>query len=101
MTAPAVAEVRDVLLTAAHLLAQHGWCQRQSRSGSGALCVVAAIAAAAGGAKTLEDRAHHALEVWVIWHSNHDSVAEWNDAPERTKDEVLHALRHAVAELAA
>jgi hypothetical protein len=101
MAAVAPAEIRTVLGIAAGLLEQYGWCQRQSRTGSGALCVIAAIAAAAGGDKVLEDAAHRALESWVIWHSNLDTVPDWNDAPERTKDEVLTALRAASAELTA
>jgi hypothetical protein len=89
----------DVLLRAALLIEEHGWCQRQSRTGSGALCPVAAIAAAAAGDKDLEHRAQTALERWVIWNSHDQSVASWNDAPERTRDEVLAALRGAVSEL--
>lgn len=93
--------VRLVLLIAASLVEHHGWTQRQSRTGSGALCPVAAIAAAAAGDKTVEHEAHLALERWVIWHTQFDTVPEWNDAPERTKDEVLSALRGAVSELVA
>lgn len=96
-----VDEVRQVLRDAAQLLEQHGWCQRQSRTGGGALDVAGAIAAAAGGAWRTERRAHHALEVWLIWHTNAASVAQWNDAPERTKAEVLAALRAAAQDVAA
>jgi hypothetical protein len=90
-----------VLVAAAGLLEHHGWAQRQCRTGAGALCPVAAIAAAAEGDKDLEHEAHLALERWVIWHTQFDTVPEWNDAPERTKDEVLAGLRGAIAELAA
>jgi hypothetical protein len=93
------ADVSAVLVAAAARLEEHGWCQRQSRTGSGALCPIAAIAVAAAGDKQLEDRAQHALEIWVIWHSDAPSVARWNDAPERTKDEVLAALNAAALEV--
>jgi hypothetical protein len=101
LTAVAPAEIRTVLGIAIGLLEQHGWCQRQSRSGSGALCAIAAVAAAANGDKVLEDAAQRGLESWVIWHTNFEGVTEWNDASERTKHEVLAALQAAAEEQAA
>jgi hypothetical protein len=82
---------RDVLLRAADLLEEFGW--RQESYGSkeeGRMCAMGAIYEAAIDFKM--DVAYEA-ETCLARHVGWSHVASWNDAPERTKAEVVAALR--------
>lgn len=81
---------RDVLRNAAKLIEKHGWVQgcfgdkRLGYCAAGAINHVAPSGAAAGLAKDkLRQLAPDGL------------ITLWNDAPGRTKDEVVAALRKA------
>ena len=93
---------RDVLHRAADLLesGEWGWCQGFVRNGDN-LCALGAIAVAAGDVLTprLErfslkhsDLSWSARELFVV---HNEGGACWNDAPGRTREEVIAALRKA------
>ncbi len=75
---------RRVLLDAANYIEQHGWCQGAYRGGS-AVCPIRAIV-------TVDPFHEHGatlrMRKYVGGH-----VEAWNDAPGRTQDEVVGALR--------
>ena len=83
----------DVILGAIDYLETYGWCK-----GSGAFydrrCFVAALYEAAGGHTHVADRAiarvkaANGIEV---------DLPFWNDAQERTKEQVIGALRNTLA----
>lgn len=78
---------RAALLAAADLIEEYG----HARSSFGCLgepmCCLGAISAATGGPWLGRD--------FLLLHLGVDSIANWNDAPGRTKDEVVDALRAA------
>lgn len=94
MTAPTVS---DVLLAAADVLYRDGWTQGKAHGRDGSHCVAGAIQIAAGlglNAIALTDGYMAAFRAFSdvvpgMW------VAEWNDVPGRTADEVIHALKDA------
>jgi hypothetical protein len=92
---------RDILLRAADLLEEFGWCQHISGSKEmGEMCAAGAIREAhaewdgdfdAGPGKDLWDDIYRALEPQVgAW-----DLPSWNDAGGRTKKEVTTLLREA------
>jgi hypothetical protein len=89
-------DARAVLLEAAAIV-ERGWCQFQSghRRKDGARCATGAIDDAAGGDINLSVDAFEAL--CRVIDGTH--IATWNDAPERTKADVIAAL-HRAADLA-
>jgi hypothetical protein len=88
--------VADVLNGAADLIERDGWCQSRYLLETGERCADGAIAVAGnghhGGVRSV---ARLALRSAI----GGESVVIWNDAPGRTKAEVVAALR-AAAELA-
>jgi len=94
---PTNAGVRATLLTAAGVLERCGWTQGQARSLTGALCIGAALAVAADGDEDAELHATVALAELVPW----PSLVEWNDEPERTRDDVVGLLRFAAVAVCA
>lgn len=74
------------LLRAADLIERDGWCQRFANK-NGRYCLFGAISMAAGvfDACALTDRVSRYLGV--------PSAISWNDAPCRTKEEAIRALR--------
>ena len=75
---------------AAKLLEREDWCQHEGESEDGAICVSTAIISV-----TINDD----LSAWrALVHFKHeigDEIIPWNDAPGRTKRQVLAALRKA------
>ena len=92
---------REVLLAAA-VLVEHGWTQgagARGRSGKSVLplgrsavcwCAIGAIMRA--GDRDC-DQMKAAEETLLSLLPDHETIAEWNDAPERTQDEVAIMLR--------
>jgi hypothetical protein len=102
----------QVLMHAADLIEQHGHRKGEFRDMHGRYCAYGALRDAAGivadgavsnldynGGKWLAFRsARHALEHHLSRESGGTwSISRWNDAPERTTDEVIAALRGATA----
>lgn len=90
--------VADVLTRAADLLEEFGW--RQGDYGSkreGTFCMLGAVDAACGD---LGANFHNDGVCLALYKSFEDaSVVKWNDAPGRTKAEVVAKLRDAAARL--
>jgi hypothetical protein len=80
-------EVADVLDGAADIIERDGWCQGALER-DGAVCAIGALTMAMRPT-VARDRAFAALARRL----GGDSVARWNDAPERTKQEVLDLFR--------
>jgi hypothetical protein len=87
------AEERRVLLAAADLLEKGGHCKHALRNGT-AHCVFGAMIVAAGGEVTEDGSvvklpvfSHKLLTLQVGW------ILDWNNAPERTAEEVISTLR--------
>lgn len=105
---------RTALLKAADILEQQGWCQREARDADGRHCLMGALAAALGPKAhnhTQDDDINFCILsfTWDSEQSNAwrcarvllkdeiraDSLATWNDAKDRTKEEVIDMLRRA------
>ncbi len=86
----------EVARKAADLIERDGWCQGRFRNGR-RRCLVAA----------LDDVSHEAVtELAVVRvvlkeHTGERWSSDWNDAPERTADEVIALLRQVANELEA
>jgi hypothetical protein len=84
----------EIILGAIERLERHGWCQGRSIHGA-ERCVFGAIRGAAwsfggdwsGATCRRFERANGITQ---------DEIAYWNDEPERTKEEVIEALRRAL-----
>jgi len=81
---------KDILLRAAEILEERGWCQGHYRHG-GAFCAMGAIKEAA----PLNSEAMNALDALSRRVEPH--VAAWNDHPSRTASEVIAKLREVAA----
>lgn len=91
------AEAAALLEDAADLLEQGGWIKNAYQTSEG-YCVVGAIAAAAVS-YPLTPTAIHVIARSALGDATGVGTMMWNDAPERTKQEVLDALRGAAKEL--
>ena len=93
-----------VLLEAADYIEWHGWCQDRVESPGGAVCALGAICHAtndlvaqrllAFSPPNILARLKKVIGVARLDESWHD-IQNWNDAPGRTKEEVVAALRGA------
>lgn len=77
---------RKALLDAAEYIRVHGWCQHVHRNSSGNVCAIGALKEVA--APIVESAAHMVM----IRYLGSVPVSWWNDAPERTAEEVVEAL---------
>jgi putative intracellular protease/amidase len=91
--------VADVLDRAADVIAERGHCKGDYEGPDGSVCAIGAllVAIAGGPADPLNARQFHTYMSARDWASDvvGNAVARWNDAPERTADEVIAALREA------
>jgi hypothetical protein len=78
------------LLIAARERIERGWCQKKMRLG-GEVCMVGAMA----DARANEEAWRRMARATGI--ANLAVLADWNDRPERTKEEVLAAFDRAIA----
>jgi putative intracellular protease/amidase len=89
----------DVLDWIADVIAERGLSKRDYEGPGGTVCAVGAIRVAiAGGPRTpLNARQFDTYRLAHDWASDvvGNAVARWNDAPKRTADEVIAALREA------
>ena len=81
---------RQALLDAADYIEEHGWCQYEPANRKGAVCAVGALMAVSSSPSIKLDAIELVKLVIGQWH-----IPNWNDAPERTKEEVVSALRAA------
>lgn len=83
---------REVLLAAADYLEANGWIQSGAYHPGGPACVINAFLAVEPD--DLDSRAG-AHELFIAHVGARRGIDEWNDAPGRTRDEVVRALREA------
>jgi hypothetical protein len=86
----------QVLRKAAELIEQRGWCRCCYTDSAGRLCVVGALRATRNGdaGDPFCDWDQH--KAFSMLSKCIDGIpSRWNDAPERTKDQVIAALRAA------
>jgi hypothetical protein len=76
-------EVSSQLLAAADLLREHGWCQNQYIDDKGCICLISALSLVPASVRVLI-MVHHAAGT--------NGAPAWNDAPGRTKEDVLDLL---------
>jgi hypothetical protein len=87
---PDLDEIGKVFLRTADYIEEHGWCQHQLRDPKGRVCLAAAIT------KDMHnyDDGGATINAWgLLKRSLGGSAMKWNDAPERTKDEVIAKLK--------
>ena len=79
----------EVLLKAAEIIEERGWCQNALSNGTG-FCAVGAL-----GMASRERGGQGFTEAWARLEANvlGLNVADWNDNPFRTKEEVVAKLR--------
>lgn len=78
------------LLRAADYIEEHGWCQGESVKPDGSVCIYGALYAV-----TRDDVAASYDADIALRHRLKTLPEYWNDAPGRTKAEVLKAMRGA------
>lgn len=82
---------RDVLRKAARLIEKYGLAKGRHGSKREGFCAIGAVDAA-----TPDGLGYSAAMTRLYRHLGHGvGIAEWNDTPGRTKEEVLQALRRA------
>jgi hypothetical protein len=84
---PQVDEVGRQLINAADYIEKHGWCQNTYWDEQGRVCALGAIRRANALTRDANDAAFKMLRFLD------GSVHGWNDAPGRTKEEVVAVLR--------
>jgi hypothetical protein len=92
-TKPDLDEVGLVLMRAAEIIRERGWCQHNLKDSIGRMCMVGAITEAQSclgisAAGRAQDAVRHELQI-------NGFISDWNNAPERTADEVIQALESA------
>lgn len=83
----------QILTAAADLIEEKGWTQGQDHDSLGRYCAWGAIFAIAKNDIRARMDAGCALYSKAVAESDYGTLALWNDARERTKDEVVAALR--------
>jgi len=88
-------EVADVLDSAADYIERHGWTQGVLKSAAGKVCAGGAIVCLSS--RDIKIAALSALASQLGDHARSPLIAVpyWNDAPDRTEQQVLDALRAA------
>lgn len=95
----------EILVRAAELLGEKGWCQGTPRNAQGEMCARGAICAA-----THELAGDDPIS-WAWWNADsrlrdyvnketglHMDVPDWNDMPERTAEDVILMMKRAASE---
>jgi hypothetical protein len=88
---------RQMLLTAAEMIARHGHCKQAVFHKDGSMCLYGAIHTAR--VRHWNVFLHKATDALckVTHMTNECDLITWNDQPERTKEEVINALREAAS----
>ncbi len=90
---PELDETSKILMSAADYIEKHGWwCKGHGASPGIKTCLMTSIWTISYNDKAREaaDRVTHYLGF-----EKREEAVKWNDAPERTKEEVVSALREA------
>ena len=86
-------EVGQALLKAADYIEEHGHCKGVLYNDEGAVCFRGAFIKIE--ALELLDLAELRLKDLGVPHKGYMGVVDWNNAPERTAEEVIAMMRHA------
>jgi hypothetical protein len=92
---------RDALLEAARVLMEDRWCQGELHSPDGEHCVAGALGQAHYRLRSsfgALDTACTRMRVVIRSEYGTASFPRWNDAPERTAEDVILALKRAAEE---
>lgn len=89
-----VDEVGQILLKMADYIEKHGWCQGRLENPCGAVCARGALF------KVTTNPVYQNVEARLSKcvggeRDPVNNVVNWNNAPERTKEEVVAMMRHA------
>lgn len=87
------AKIKSVLTAAATYLEQFGWQKFQLGWDGGPRCILGALSS--GGAWRLSNTSISDLEERLHMAIGTDAPAAWNDQQDRTKEDVINALRKA------
>jgi hypothetical protein len=83
-------ETGKVLMRAAEIVRERGWCQLDYEDDQGRVCAAGALYAASG-----DEWPYVAMGRRRLAASLGRAVETWNDVPGRTKEEVIEALERA------
>lgn len=85
----------EVLLKAADTLAERGWCQGGLSDAQGRYCAIGAIRKVTNWSlgKDARSAVHRLMD--HIETDQYYGIADWNDAPERTAEDVILAMKRA------
>lgn len=86
----------EFLRKAADVLERDGWCQGTHTDPYGRRCAFGALQVARAYSDIRDDGS---LKVYRLLHERTGGVIDWNDAPGRTKQEVLALFRNTADEL--
>ena len=99
-------ETADILEKAAEVLEIRGWTQNTYEDAEGQVCAVGAIRVVAwghsrwSGTGAIDYQVAGMAQAAMSAHLGvRDLAIEWNDSPERTKEEVIDAFKHAAKDL--
>lgn len=82
---------QDVLLQARDIIIKHGWVQDYLGGPHDGYCISGALLAVLGCDRALRTEAREAVEFVLDW----ENIVCYNDAPGRTKKEILGLLEKA------
>ena len=91
---------RQLELAAARV--EQGWCQGKMEDGEGGVCLIGGLHAVSASVRTCKQvrtglfvSAMHVRNMAVHQAIDFNSMPHWNDRPERTKEDVVLALKQA------
>lgn len=87
--------IKDILNGAADVLDEKGWCQGRYQNDKGEYCPAGAMIHYADSLLELEGVKGVDIAMRILHDEVNNYVTSWNDKPERTKEEVISALRSA------
>jgi hypothetical protein len=86
-------QVTRDLMDAKEILVQSGWCKGRFEDWRGRVCALGAIRRVPGISGVRRERVVHALCTTI---SSFSDLVDWNDAPDRTLDDVLALFDQAI-----
>ena len=96
-----IPEDARILLRAADEIRERGWYQGWFEGPNGEVCMLGAIQCARRGATSVWRNEDNSITRLLCMHLKCRGVSSWNDAPDRTKDDVIAAFEGAAARIVA
>jgi hypothetical protein len=88
-------EAGKILLDTADYIERHGWCQNVYQNGLGNVCIMGALSRIVHRPVQLPEGRIMEILPRLTKYLGVTRVDSWNDAPGRTKEQVVDALRGA------